>query len=95
MGRLADMIPGRKGPVNLNASFFFFACYSFDTWHSLCTGQAALKQSWLQKNELSRSICLHTGHCILAFLPQPGVQHFASASMLMLLSIKITFYYQP
>ncbi len=85
MGLLADMTPGLRGPVNLKELFFFFACYYLETWQSLWTGHEDLKQSWEQKKELSRSICLQTGHCILAFLPHPGVQHFASISMLILL----------
>jgi hypothetical protein len=39
--------------------------------------QADLKHSWSQKKEASRSICLHTGHCMVDFFPQLGVQHLA------------------
>lgn len=77
IGLFAETTPGLRGPVNLNDWFFFFACYYFDIWHNLCTGHEALKHSWEQKKDASKSICLQTGHCIVAFLPQPGVQHFS------------------
>lgn len=89
MGLFFEITPGRRGPVNLNPEFFLACCSALEIWHSLCTGHVALKQSWLQKKEGSKSICWQTGHCILAGFPQPGVQHFFYLLSIMLILIII------